>query len=80
MSTGGFLWSVLRTRPSTVGRLPDKQFVVKRSRSTSRAEKYRMFHAGDLQSGIALAVQQAKSVLCFVEGGLPESKIRRFGN
>jgi len=27
-----------------------------------------MFHKGDLQSGIALAVQQAKAVLCFVEG------------
>ena len=27
-----------------------------------------MFHDGDLQSGIALAVQQSKAVLCFVQG------------
>lgn len=27
-----------------------------------------MFHEGDLQSGIGLAVQQAKAVLCFVHG------------
>ena len=27
-----------------------------------------MFHVGDLQSGIALAVQQSKAVLCFVHG------------
>jgi len=27
-----------------------------------------MFHKGDLQSGIALAVQQSKAVLCFVHG------------
>lgn len=27
-----------------------------------------MFHQGDLQSGIGLAVQQAKAVLCFVNG------------
>lgn len=27
-----------------------------------------MFHQGDLQSGIGLAVQQAKAVLCFVHG------------
>jgi hypothetical protein len=30
-----------------------------------------MFYEGDLQSGIALAVQQAKSVLCFVIGEFP---------
>jgi hypothetical protein len=33
-----------------------------------------MFYEGDLQSGIALAVQQAKSVLCFVTGELPQGK------
>lgn len=27
-----------------------------------------MFHHGDLQSGIALAVEQSKAVLCFVHG------------
>jgi hypothetical protein len=27
-----------------------------------------MFHDGDLQSGIALAIQQSKSVACFVRG------------
>ena len=27
-----------------------------------------MFHAGDLQSGIALAVQSQKAVLCFIYG------------
>lgn len=27
-----------------------------------------MFHQGDLQSGIALAIQQSKSVACFVRG------------
>lgn len=27
-----------------------------------------MFHEGDLQSGVALAVQQGRSVLCFVKG------------
>jgi hypothetical protein len=29
-----------------------------------------IFHEGDLQSGIALAMQQAKIVLCFVKGEL----------
>lgn len=27
-----------------------------------------MFHEGDLQSGIALAVKQSKAVFCFVHG------------
>jgi hypothetical protein len=27
-----------------------------------------MFHQGDLQSGIASAMQQSKAVLCFVHG------------
>lgn len=27
-----------------------------------------MFHEGDLQSGIALAVQEGKAVVCFVRG------------
>jgi hypothetical protein len=27
-----------------------------------------MFYQGDLQSGIALAVREAKSVVCFVRG------------
>ena len=27
------------------------------------------FHEGDLQSGIAAAIQQQKAVLCFVHGG-----------
>jgi hypothetical protein len=35
---------------------------------------HEMFHQGDLQSGIALAVQQTKIVLCFVRGKLPEAK------
>lgn len=30
-----------------------------------------MFHEGDLQSGIGLAVQQSKAVLCFVHGKNP---------
>ena len=30
-----------------------------------------MFYEGDLQSGIGLAVQQSKAVLCFVHGRLP---------
>lgn len=34
-----------------------------------------MFYEGDLQSGIALAMQQAKMVLCFVTGELPQVKI-----
>jgi len=34
-----------------------------------------MFYEGDLQSGITLAVQQAKSVLCFVIGEFPISTI-----
>src|ERR1700738_961877 len=35
---------------------------------TSPTRKVRiMFYEGDLQSGIALAVQQAKAVLCFVK-------------
>lgn len=38
-----------------------------------------MFHEGDLQSGIALAVQQAKSVLCFVRGELPGPTLSCFG-
>ena len=29
-----------------------------------------MFFEGDLQSGIALAIQQAKRVVCFVRGRL----------
>lgn len=29
-----------------------------------------MFHTGDLQSGIALAVQNMKAVVCFVRGEL----------
>lgn len=29
---------------------------------------YNMFYEGDLQSGIARAVQESKSVLCFVNG------------
>ncbi|OCL02762.1 hypothetical protein AOQ84DRAFT_169837 [Glonium stellatum] len=32
-----------------------------------------MFHQGDLQSGIALAIQQAKLVACFVRDDSPES-------
>lgn len=27
-----------------------------------------MFHEGDLQTGIALAIQESKSVICFVTG------------
>ncbi|KAK8204786.1 hypothetical protein IWZ01DRAFT_512346 [Phyllosticta capitalensis] len=34
-----------------------------------------MFHQGDLQSGIALALQQSKSVSCFVTDDSEESKI-----
>jgi len=30
-----------------------------------------MFHDGDLQSGIARAVQESKSVVCFVNGEHP---------
>jgi hypothetical protein len=39
-----------------------------------------MFYEGDLQSGIALAVQQAKSVLCFVRGELPRLTITSYWN
>ena len=31
-----------------------------------------MFHTGDLQSGIALAVRDSKSVICFVRGKHPK--------
>jgi len=34
-----------------------------------------MFYEGDLQSGIATAIEQSKSVACFVAGDDPESAI-----
>ena len=41
---------------------------------------YKMFHQGDLQSGIAAAVQQSKAVLCFVYGMQPsQSPQLKFG-
>lgn len=35
---------------------------------TSLFERSRMLYQGDLQSGIAKAVQETKSVVCFVTG------------
>ncbi|KAI1619469.1 hypothetical protein EDD37DRAFT_206957 [Exophiala viscosa] len=35
---------------------------------------YNMFHEGDLQSGVALALQQSKAVLCFVQDQSETSK------
>jgi hypothetical protein len=31
-------------------------------------DHFMMFYDGDLQSGIALAVREAKSVICFIQG------------
>jgi hypothetical protein len=70
-----FWWPVLNTRSLTAGAL--QHF----GPSPRNPEKVlEMFHKGDLQSGIALAVQQAKSVLCFVKGELPEPKMCLFTN
>lgn len=39
-----------------------------------------MFHEGDLQSGIALALQESKRVICFVSGRDPRSRRVMYAN
>ena len=36
-----------------------------------------MFHQGDLQSGIGLAVQQSKAVLCFIQGTSADAPLQQ---
>lgn len=67
MSNGAYAWSVRPERQ--VASLDDRQAAREEARIRCAGSKeFRMFYEGDLQGGIALALRDAKRVVCFIRG------------